>query len=213
VGHLPKDEVRRLAREAGLPTAAKKDSTGICFIGERDFRAFLGSYLPAQPGEILSVDGTRVGEHAGAWFYTLGQREGLHVGGVRGRPAAPWFVVAKDVARNRLYVDQGPDSPWLQSSHLTTEPVHWVAGEAPAAPLRCTAKTRYRQTDQACLVQWDARGQLSVAFDTPQRAVTPGQSIVLYLGDQCLGGAVILSTDAPAVPDPLSTTQPKTPNA
>ncbi|MBP6596540.1 MAG: tRNA 2-thiouridine(34) synthase MnmA [Arenimonas sp.] len=199
VGHLPKGEVRRLAREAGLPTAAKKDSTGICFIGERDFRDFLGRYLPAQPGEIRSVDGQAVGEHAGAWYYTLGQREGLQVGGVRGRPAAPWYVVAKDVASNVVYVDQGADSPWLMSGQLHTEAAHWISGEPPALGFRCTAKTRYRQADQACTVEWTRDGALSVRFDQPQRAVTPGQSLVLYRGDECLGGAVIAGTDAPSV--------------
>ena len=127
----------------------------------------------------------------------LGQREGLQIGGVRGRPAAPWFVVGKDVARNLLYVDQGGDSPWLMSNRLRTETAHWVAGAAPAATFACTAKTRYRQPDQDCEVTLDADGCLSVAFRSPQRAVTPGQSLVLYRGDECLGGAVIAATDAP----------------
>jgi tRNA-specific 2-thiouridylase len=197
IGHLPKAEVRRLAAEAKLPTAAKKDSTGICFIGERDFREFLGRYLPAQPGEIRSVDGAVVGQHAGVWYYTLGQREGLQIGGVRGRAAAPWFVVGKDVARNILHVDQGGDSPFLMSNRLWTETAHWVAGAPPAAAFACTAKTRYRQPDQDCEVTLDAQGRLSVAFASPQRAVTPGQSLVLYRGDECLGGAVIAATDAP----------------
>ena len=197
IGHLPKPQVRALAKEAGLPTAAKKDSTGICFIGERDFRDFLGQYLPAQPGEIRSVDGAVVGQHAGAWYYTLGQREGLNVGGVRGRPAAPWFVVGKDVHANVLYVDQGADSPWLLSNRLQTEAAHWVAGSPPAAVFTCTAKTRYRQHDQDCEVRVDEDGRLSVAFAVAQRAVTPGQSLVLYRGDECLGGAVIATTDAP----------------
>ena len=197
IGHLPKAEVRRLAAEAKLPTAAKKDSTGICFIGERDFREFLGRYLPAQPGEIRSIDGSVVGQHAGVWYYTLGQREGLQIGGVRGRAAAPWFVVGKDVARNILHVDQGGDSPFLMSNRLWTEAAHWVAGAPPAARFQCTAKTRYRQPDQDCEVALDAQGRLSVAFASPQRAVTPGQSLVLYLGEQCLGGAVIAATDAP----------------
>lgn len=197
IGHLPKAEVRRLATEAGLPTAAKKDSTGICFIGERDFREFLGRYLPARPGAIRDVDGVVVGEHAGAWYYTLGQREGLAIGGVKGRAAAPWYVVGKDVHANVVYVDQGADSPWLLSNHLNSEPAHWVSGTPPAARFECTAKTRYRQADQPCTVQVDADGSLSVAFASPQRAVTPGQSVVLYQGDECLGGAVIARTDAP----------------
>ena len=197
IGHLPKPQVRALAKEAGLPTAAKKDSTGICFIGERDFREFLGQYLPARPGEIRSVDGAVVGQHAGAWYYTLGQREGLNVGGVRGRPAAPWYVVGKDVTANVLYVDQGADSAWLLSNRLTTEASHWVAGSPPASVFTCTAKTRYRQHDQACEVRVDAEGLLSVAFAVAQRSVTPGQSLVLYRGEECLGGAVIATTDAP----------------
>ncbi|WP_146909449.1 tRNA 2-thiouridine(34) synthase MnmA [Arenimonas daejeonensis] len=197
IGHLPKPEVRRLAAEAGLPTAAKKDSTGICFIGERDFREFLAQYIPAQPGEIRSVDGAVVGQHAGVWYYTLGQREGLQIGGVRGRAAAPWFVVGKDVATNVLWVDQGGESPYLMSSRLWTETAHWIAGGPPGTSFACTAKTRYRQPDQACEVTLDAQGRLSVAFASPQRAVTPGQSPVLYRGDECLGGAVIARTDAP----------------
>jgi tRNA-specific 2-thiouridylase len=197
IGALPKAQVRALAAQAGLPTAAKKDSTGICFVGERDFREFLGRYLPAQPGEIRAVDGMRVGEHAGVFFHTLGQREGLGIGGVRGRPAAPWFVVAKDVARNVLYVDQGEESPWLLSRNLRSERAHWIAGEPPATAFRCSAQVRYRQPAQECGVTVRDDGTLAVAFAAPQRAVTPGQSVVLYLGEECLGGAVIEGTDAP----------------
>ncbi|MFN3903739.1 tRNA 2-thiouridine(34) synthase MnmA [Rehaibacterium terrae] len=197
IGHLPKAEVRRLAREAALPTHAKKDSTGICFIGERDFRGFLAQYLPARRGEIRTVEGQRVGEHEGVFYYTLGQREGLQIGGVRGRPAAPWYVVGKDVAANVLYVDQGSDSPWLCSRALMSEPAHWVAGSPPATRFECTAKTRYRQADEPCTVRVGDDGRLAVRFDAPQRAVTPGQSVVLYAGEECLGGAVIESTDAP----------------
>ncbi len=196
IGHLPKPEVRRLAREAGLPTASKKDSTGICFIGERDFREFLGRYLPARRGEIRSVDGAVVGEHDGVFFYTLGQREGLQIGGVKGRAAAPWFVVSKDVPGNVLVVDQGADTPWLLSSRLESEPAYWIRGAAPASRFRCTAKTRYRQDDQPCEVTVGQDGEVKVSFDQPQRAVTPGQSVVFYDGDECLGGAVILRTDA-----------------
>jgi tRNA-specific 2-thiouridylase len=197
LGELHKDEVRRIAAEHGLATAAKKDSTGICFIGERDFRQFLSRYLPARPGEIRTPDGRRVGEHPGVFYFTLGQREGLNIGGVRGRPQAPWFVVGKDIERNVLFVDQGHDSPWLQSTTLRSEPASWIAGRAPAKHFRCTAQTRYRQPDEACEVDVLDDGSLSVRFDRPQRAVTPGQSLVLYDGDACLGGAVILSTDAP----------------
>ena len=198
VGELPKSAVRALARDAGLPVHAKKDSTGICFIGERDFRSFLGGYLPARPGPIRSVDGQQLGEHAGVFFYTLGQREGLGLGGVRGRPDAPWYVVGKDVAHNVLWVDQGHDSPWLLSRAVQAGPAQWVDGAPPAAQFACTARVRYRQSDQACEVRVDQDGGLRVAFDAPQRAVTPGQSVVLYQGEVCLGGAVIAGSDAPA---------------
>ena len=196
IGHLPKQEVRRLAREAGLPTALKKDSTGICFIGERDFRGFLAQYIPARSGEIRSVDGTRVGEHHGVYFYTLGQREGLHIGGIKGRPAAPWFVVGKDVPANVLIVDQGGDSDWLMSTQLDSERAHWVSGAPPAKRFQCTAKTRYRQRDEPCTVTVNEDGSASVRFQAPQRAVTPGQSVVFYQNDECLGGAVIMRTNA-----------------
>ncbi|MFC7300180.1 tRNA 2-thiouridine(34) synthase MnmA [Cognatiluteimonas weifangensis] len=196
LGELAKPQVRRLAAEAGLPTAAKKDSTGICFIGERDFRTFLARYLPARPGEIRDPQGRVLGTHAGVFYFTLGQREGLQLGGIRGREAAPWYVVGKDVAANVLYVDQGHDSPWLQSSALWTEPAHWIAGCPPTASLACTAQVRYRQRDEPCRVQVRDDGSLAVRFARPQRAVTPGQSLVLYAGERCLGGAVIAATDA-----------------
>ena len=199
LGELEKGEVRRIAAAAGLPTAAKKDSTGICFIGERDFRSFLAQYLPARPGEMRTPDGIVVGTHPGVFYFTLGQREGLHIGGVRGRPQAPWFVVGKDLARNLLYVDQGHDSPWLQSSTLHSEAAHWIAGAPPAARFACTAQTRYRQAEEACEVEVRDDGSLQVRFARPQRAVTPGQSVVLYDADACLGGAVIATTDAPAI--------------
>ena len=197
IGHLPKSQVREMARSAGFGTAEKKDSTGICFIGERDFRSFLAQYIPAQTGDIRSVDGQSVGEHTGVFYYTLGQREGLHIGGVKGRLAAPWFVVGKDIHENILYVDQGIESEWLHSSYLLSEPVHWISGQAPESEFRCTAKTRYRQQDADCTVNVQADGSLRVAFDQPQRAVTPGQSLVLYQAEICLGGAVIAETDAP----------------
>ena len=197
IGGLPKAQVRSIAAQAGLPTAAKKDSTGICFIGERDFRTFLAQYLPAQAGEIRDVDDVPVGTHDGVWYYTLGQREGLRLGGLRGRAAAPWFVVGKDVGANVLYVDQGGDSPWLLSREAATGPAHWVAGDPPATDFEATAKTRYRQPDQACRVRVDADGRLSVTFAAAQRAVTPGQSLVLYRDEACLGGAVVATTDSP----------------
>ncbi|MUV14885.1 tRNA 2-thiouridine(34) synthase MnmA [Noviluteimonas gilva] len=196
LGHLPKDQVRAIARDAALPTHAKKDSTGICFIGERDFREFLARYLPARPGEIRDPQGNVVGEHPGVFFFTLGQREGLHIGGVRGRDPAPWYVVDKDVGDNVLVVDQGSDSPHLYSSTLWSEGAHWIAGSPPAARFDCTAQTRYRQHDEACTVTVADDGTLAVRFARGQRAVTPGQSLVLYDGDTCLGGAVIARTDA-----------------
>ena len=197
IGELQKTDLRAIAREAGLPTHAKKDSTGICFIGERDFRQFLGQYLPARTGQIQDPHGAVIAEHPGVFYYTLGQREGLNIGGVRGRPAAPWFVVGKDVARNVLYVDQGHDSPYLQSQWLQSEAFHWIAGAPPAARFECTAQTRYRQPDEPCVVTVRSDGGVDVHFPRPQRAVTPGQSLVLYDGDVCLGGAVIATTDAP----------------
>ncbi|WP_305805171.1 tRNA 2-thiouridine(34) synthase MnmA [Stenotrophomonas sp. YIM B06876] len=197
IGELQKSDLRRIAREAGLATHAKKDSTGICFIGERDFREFLGQYLPARSGEIHDPEGNVIATHPGVFYFTLGQREGLNIGGVRGRPAAPWYVVGKDVANNILYVDQSHDSPWLQSTRLRSETMHWIAGTAPAAEFQCTAQTRYRQPDEPCTVKVGDDGSLQVRFERPQRAVTPGQSLVLYDGQQCLGGAVIATTDAP----------------
>jgi tRNA-uridine 2-sulfurtransferase len=197
LGGLDKDQVRRIARDAALPTHAKKDSTGICFIGERDFREFLGRYLPARPGEIRDPGGRVLGEHPGVFYFTLGQREGLQLGGVRGHAQAPWYVVHKDVARNVLVVDQGADSPHLLSRALTSEPAHWIAGAAPAGRLACGAQVRYRQPEQDCEVVVRDDGSLKIRFEAPQRAVTPGQSVVLYAGEACLGGAVIDTTDAP----------------
>lgn len=197
LGAMDKRAVRAIARTAGLPTAQKKDSTGICFIGERDFRGFLSRYLPATPGEIRTPDGRVVGTHPGALYFTLGQRGGLSIGGVRGMDPAPWYVVGKDVAANVLVVDQGHDSPWLAASRLSSEPAHWIAGAPPAARFECVAQVRYRQQAQACLVQVRDDGGIDVRFSEPQRAVAPGQSVVLYDGQECLGGAVIAATDAP----------------
>ncbi|MCK7594165.1 tRNA 2-thiouridine(34) synthase MnmA [Pseudomarimonas salicorniae] len=199
IGELEKSAVRRLAEEARLPVHAKRDSTGICFIGERDFRSFLSRYLPATPGEIRDPAGCVLGEHPGVFYFTLGQREGLQLGGLRGRPQAPWFVVGKDVERNILYVDQGHDSRWLFSRKLQASQASWTAGAPPAGRFACTAKTRYRQQDVDCEVEIGESGRLDVRFAAPQRAVTPGQSVVFYVQDECLGGAVIDATDAPAL--------------
>ena len=197
IGDIQKSELRGIARDAGLPTHDKKDSTGICFIGERDFREFLGRYLPAKTGEMRDPTGVKVGEHPGVFFFTLGQREGLQIGGLRGRGSAPWYVVGKDVAHNVLYVDQDTASPFLHSTQLWSETAHWVSGAPPAASFECSAQTRYRQDDEPCSVTVAEDGTLAVQFTRPQRAVTPGQSLVLYQGDECLGGAVIARTNAP----------------
>ena len=196
LGGIEKPRVREMARAAALPTHAKKDSTGICFIGERDFRGFLSQYIPARPGEMRTPDGELIGEHQGVMYYTLGQRNGLGIGGRHGASGEAWYVVGKDVAANVLYVAQGGENHWLYSRRLHSETPSWVDGVAPATRFRCTARTRYRQTDQACEVSVTDDG-LEVRFDEPQRAVTPGQSVVLYDGEVCLGGAVIAATDAP----------------
>ena len=191
VGELQKSEVRRIAARQGFANAAKKDSTGICFIGERDFNKFLSRYLPAQPGEIRSPDGESLGRHHGLMYYTLGQRKGIGIGGRKGAEENPWYVVAKDMAGNTLIVAQGHDHPLLYSRGLTAGALHWVAGEAPDLPLRCRAKTRYRQTDQDCVLTRNDDGGYTVEFAQAQRAVTPGQSVVFYQDDVCLGGGII----------------------
>jgi tRNA-specific 2-thiouridylase len=201
LGELTKGEVRALARKAGLPTSAKKDSTGICFIGERPFRDFLARYLPRTPGEIVTPDGEVMGQHAGLAYYTHGQRQGLGIGGVRGVGEGAWYVAGKDIAANRLVVVRGHDHPLLRAQLLDAVDLHWIAGEPPL-PGRYTAKTRYRMADAACEVSLpaDARDaapppaasqRLRVRFDAPQWAPTPGQYLVLYAGDACLGGGVI----------------------
>jgi tRNA-specific 2-thiouridylase len=196
LAEIDKSEVRKLARRAGLVTSGKKDSTGICFIGERRFREFLSRYLEPNPGEIRDVSGSVLGEHSGLMYYTLGQRQGLGIGGA----GAPWYVARKDRSANVLYVAQGHDHPALLSDWLTANELSWVAGEPPAYPLRCTAKTRYRQADQRCTVERSGDGRCLVRFDVPQRAVTPGQSIVFYSGEVCLGGGVITDCEALAAP-------------
>jgi tRNA-uridine 2-sulfurtransferase len=190
LGGLEKSAVRERARRAGLPVFDKPDSTGICFIGERPFREFLSRFLDQRPGPIESPDGEVLGTHQGLAFYTLGQREGLHIGGRRGRSEEPWYLAAKDSARNALIVVQGHDHPLLRSSALTTGPMHWLVS-ARAAPFRCTIKVRYRQVDQPALFEPSGDRTARIVFDDPQRAVTPGQYAVAYEGDRCLGGAVI----------------------
>ncbi|OZI33933.1 tRNA 2-thiouridine(34) synthase MnmA [Bordetella genomosp. 10] len=195
LGEIPKTEVRRIAHEIGLHNAAKKDSTGICFIGERPFREFLNRYLPTAPGPILTPEGKRVGTHQGLSFYTLGQRKGLGVGGIKGAQrddgtSDAWYSARKDLAGNTLYVVQGHDHPWLLSRTLTAQDASWVAGAPPAAG-GYGAKTRYRQSDAACTLR-DAAGEtFALDFEQAQWAVTPGQSAVLYDGDVCLGGGII----------------------
>ncbi len=191
VGTLAKPDVRALAERAGLATARKKDSTGICFIGERKFRDFLQRYLPAQPGPIVTPQGEVIGEHAGLMYYTLGQRHGIGIGGRRDAGDEPWFVVGKDLDHNRLIVAQGHDHPLMFHRELTADQVSWVTGDEPAWPLRCTAKIRYRQTAQPCETERIDENTIRVRFDTPQRAITPGQSVVFYDGETCLGGAII----------------------
>ncbi|WP_255320810.1 tRNA 2-thiouridine(34) synthase MnmA [Halomonas cupida] len=194
VGEIEKPEVRAIAERHGLVTARKKDSTGICFIGERRFSDFLRQYLPAQPGTIQTPDGDVIGEHMGLMYYTLGQRQGLGIGGLANYSEDPWYVAGKDLERNVLIAVQGKHHSLLYSDSLVTEAMDWVAGEAPFAEGRLTAKTRYRQSDVPCTIRTCEDGGVEVHFDDPQRAVTPGQSLVLYDGDICLGGGVIRST-------------------
>jgi tRNA-uridine 2-sulfurtransferase len=187
VGEMEKTDVRRLAREAGLPNHAKKDSTGICFIGERPFREFLNRYLPKEPGRVVNENGKTVGEHIGLAFYTIGQRKGIGIGGA----GEAWYVADKRRATNELVVVQGHDHPLLMKRTLSAADAAWVAGEAPAAPSAYTAKTRYRQPDAACTLSTVLESEMRVDFTSPQWAVTPGQSVVLYDGELCLGGGVI----------------------
>ncbi len=191
VGELEKPEVRRIAQEQDLITAKKKDSTGICFIGERKFRDFLKQYLPAQPGDIETPQGEVIGRHEGLMYHTLGQRKGLGIGGMKNAGDDPWYVVDKDLQRNVLIVAQGHDHPLLFSNGLVATQLHWVDRTGPQQPTRLTVKTRYRQTDIPCLVSPQADGTLRVDFDEPQAAVTPGQSAVFYDGEICLGGGII----------------------
>ena len=201
LGELTKPQVREIAKKAGLLNAEKKDSAGICFIGERKFKNFLQDFILAKPGDIKTVDGEIIGKHDGLMFYTLGQRKGLQIGGLKIPPDAAhptpcykggdaWYVVAKNIAHNELIIAQGHDHPALFSSELICEKTHWIAGAAPDIKT-CSAKTRYRQADQACHLTQIENDRWHVQFDTPQRAITPGQSVVFYDGDVCMGGGII----------------------
>jgi len=191
VGDLPKSAVRKIAQDAGLPNHAKKDSTGICFIGERPFREFLERYLPRQPGPMLTPEGSHAGTHQGLMYYTIGQRQGLGIGGTRSGDGAPWFVVGKDLPANTLIVAQGHDHPRLLKCHLDADDASWISGSPPAPAEAYAAKTRYRQSDAACRFGVTTPTSFSLDFDQPQWAITPGQSAVLYAGGVCLGGGVI----------------------
>jgi tRNA-specific 2-thiouridylase len=195
IGSIPKSEVRRIAKSLALPVHDKKDSTGICFIGERPFEEFLSKYIPAQPGVIHTTAGEALGKHRGLMYYTLGQRQGLGIGGTRHHGEEPWYVIGKDLARNVLTVGQGQDHPALYSDALTATSVHWIDGQPPGQNFRCTAKVRYRQADQACDVALTGV-TANVSFDNPQRSVTPGQFVVFYSGDECLGSGVIDCTQS-----------------
>ena len=186
IGAMLKSEVRQIARSLGMPNADRKDSTGICFIGERRFTDFLSRYLPPSPGQICTLDNTVIGEHQGLWFYTLGQRHGLDIGG----PGDAWYVAAKDMARNVLRVVQGHDHPALMRNSAQAEELSWVENDPPQFPFRCSAKTRYRQADQACTLSSIGPGKIEITFEQPQRAITPGQALVLYDGSRLIGGGV-----------------------
>ncbi len=193
IGSYTKPQIREIAVEAGLATAKKKDSTGVCFIGEKNFKEFLSKYLPARPGEIRTFEGELKGRHDGLMYYTLGQRQGLGIGG--GGTGEPWFVADKDLDRNILYVVQGETDPRLYSRRLKASNVHWINGRAPNGPVSCTAKFRYRQADQDVVVTMTGDSTCAVDFAKPQKAITPGQAVVFYDGDVCLGGGTIDTVD------------------
>jgi tRNA-specific 2-thiouridylase len=200
LGEIAKPKVRQIAEELDLIVANKKDSVGICFIGEKNFQQFLSQYLTPNPGNIVTEHGNTVAKHRGLMYYTIGQRQGLGIGGVKDAPQLPWFVVAKNHQTNELIVAQSGDHPLLLSKNLIANNITWVAGESPDFPLKCKAKTRYRQADQDCLVSLSDNQELGiielkVEFDQQQRAVTPGQSVVFYDNDVCLGGAIIKHTN------------------
>ena len=191
IGELDKPQVRKIAEQHQLITHNKKDSTGICFIGERRFRDFLKQYIPAQPGDIVTPDNEVIGQHQGLMYHTIGQRQGLGIGGMQGRDESPWYVAGKIMDKNQLLAVQGKDHPELFAPALLAEGVTWINGQAPADRFRCTAKIRYRQSDQQCEVILTEQNRCHVVFDHPQRAVAPGQSVVFYQDEVCLGGGII----------------------
>ena len=190
MGHLTKSEVRKIAEEHGLSTAEKKDSTGICFIGERNFKNFLSNYIPYEKGPFMTVDNKVVGYHEGMAYYTIGQRKGIGLGG----PGEPWFVVGKKAETNTVYVAQGTDHPALYSDTLTASDISFVSDIQMKFPMHCKAKIRYRQSDQDCIIEEENNGILTVRFLRPQRAITSRQSIVFYRGEECIGGAMIIKS-------------------
>lgn len=191
IGELEKPFVRKLAEEAGLITHNKKDSTGICFIGERKFTDFLQQFLPAKPGDIVNTEGKVIGQHQGLMYHTLGQRKGLGIGGGHGDSGQPWFSADKDLEKNQLIAVQGSDHPLLNHAFLSADTCDWVSGQCPPLQTPIKAKVRYRQPEQPCQIIQHHQGQILVQFDKPQTAITPGQSVVFYMNDICLGGAVI----------------------
>ncbi|MBT3197184.1 MAG: tRNA 2-thiouridine(34) synthase MnmA [Gammaproteobacteria bacterium] len=191
LGELEKNEVRKIAEQAGLSNAKKRDSTGICFIGERDFHQFLSQYLPAQPGPIQTPEGETIGQHQGLMYHTLGQRKGLGIGGLPHFSEAPWYVIKKDIENNILIAGQQKDHPLLMCQQIECEPIHWITAPPTVLPFHCQAQHRYRQADQTCTITRSDASGATITFLKPQRAVTPGQSIVFYQEEQCLGGGVI----------------------
>ena len=191
IGKIKKQEVRKLAKKAGLPIAEKKDSTGICFIGERNFRQFIERYLPEQPGDIVSNEGKKVGTHNGLMYYTIGQRKGLGIGGGHGKSNLPWYVIEKVMDKNIIIVCQGNDHPLLYSNIITASQLHWISGAAPDEGKQLAAKIRYRQKDKICRIEPVNGDSAIIYFEEPVFAAAPGQSVVLYDGEICLGGGII----------------------
>lgn len=191
IGHLHKTEIRAIAKKAGFDNHEKKDSTGICFIGERKFKEFLERYLPSQPGDMVTPEGQYIGRHHGLMYYTLGQRQGLGIGGVKNAADEAWYVLDKDLENNILVVGQGHNHPLMLHNTLEAGQLDWFSQQLPTGPLRCSAKTRYRQPDQPCVLEPLDKGRYKVTFDSQQRAITPGQSVVFYQGEVCLGGGII----------------------